>query len=110
MSLLDNLKHIKEHGPGENHYGICSNLWERPGHTLGDEARSYELMRYWPEHSGDASYSVPSGQADVPAASAYYNAGQDRWSADTPYGAARLRLLDFMIAELEKEEGEQNGR
>lgn len=110
MSLLENLRHIKNHGPSEHYWGICMNLCAIPGHTPGDGERADELMQQWPEYSGDASYPVPSGQADVSADRAYYNAGQARWSADTPYGAARLRLLDFMIAKLEKEEGEQNGR
>jgi hypothetical protein len=103
MSLLENLKHIKEHGPRYTGYGLCSALWSMQSHNYVDEARAKALMQAWPEYSGYPDYPVPSYTKSLSPRAAYQRIGQYTWSPDHPYGAGRLRMLDFMIAELEKE-------
>lgn len=68
--------------------GICSNL------TIVSQVYSYGFVeKYsigWPEHSGDIEYPVPrivSGQY------------KGNWIGE--YGEARLRLLDYLIEQME---------
>ena len=69
-------------------YGICSNL------TSVSQAYSYGFVeKYsigWPEHSGDIEYPVPITVSDQ---------YKGKWAGK--YGAARLRLLDYLIEQME---------
>lgn len=70
-----------------NMNGICSNL------TIVSLVQSYGFVeKYsvgWPEHSGDREYPVPS-----------INGYQClKWRGE--YGEARLRLLDYLIEQME---------
>lgn len=61
-----------------------------------------DLMEEWPEFSGYRAYPVPhpSESSDQ----AFYLAStEDMWSPESAYGAARLRLLDWLIVRLEAE-------
>jgi hypothetical protein len=93
-TLLRALKDIRD---GKRHHGgICCNVLILTRRTYDRELS--ELMRKWPEYSYDPDYPVPhpSGNFEDPQ---YAYAVLPRWEGE--YGAARLRLLDFMIAELE---------
>lgn len=86
--------------------GICGALY-----SLGDtdemegiNVDAYDLVeclaQNWPEYSGNPSYPVPHRM--LPAEEAFdldkEEGGLDpRWVGE--YGAARLRLLDYLIAE-----------
>lgn len=82
------LKDLVAHGniPAEMN-GICSNL------TIVSQVGSYGFVeKYsvgWPEHSGDREYPVPS-----------VNGYQClKWRGK--YGEARLRLLNYLIEQME---------
>lgn len=61
-----------------------------------------ELMRAmfvtWPEYSGDSHFPVPFGNWS--ASTIYFKAG-NLWIG--PYGESRLRLLSYMIEQLQAE-------
>ena len=93
--------------------GICKHVRcelrsLRSKHAEADvQAIADQLMLRWPEYSGDCNYPVPdpcAGDAssdDQPylTASRLYGTtvSTDMWNPDHPYGAARLRLLSWMI-------------
>ena len=59
-----------------------------------------DLAEEWPEFSGYPAYPVP--HPDEKPDRAFYSASaEDMWSPGSAYGAARLRLLDWLIAQLE---------
>ena len=68
--------------------GICSNL------TIVSQVYSYGFVeKYsigWPEHSGDREYPVPRPLGDQ---------YKGKWIGE--YGEARLRLLDYLIGQME---------
>jgi hypothetical protein len=53
----------------------------------------------WPEYSGDYNYPVPSPYKRV-SAQMYYE-HNSKWEG--AYGSSRMRLVNFLIRELEKE-------
>ena len=73
-----------------NYAGICDNL------MFIDRQALYDIMRNWPEHSGDRTYPVsdPDGYFS---AMAMFGRTANVWVGE--YGAARIRLLDFLIEE-----------
>ena len=88
LAHLLKLKGLAAYGniPAEMN-GICGNL------TIVSQVQSYGFVeKYsigWPEHSGDIEYPVP-------------NTGDyqfDKWAGE--YGASRLRLLDYLIEQME---------
>lgn len=87
------LKDLVAHGniPAEMN-GICSNL------TIVSQVGSYGFVeKYsvgWAEHSGDREYPVPS--IPVPSVNGYKCL---KWRGE--YGEARLRLLDYLIEQME---------
>ena len=83
--------------------GICSNLaWELHGEVEHEQRTRLErsLFKAWPEYSGHPDYPVPSEGCDPARA---YNNTDDQWDPDSAYGAARWRLLAFMISELTRD-------
>lgn len=88
LAHLLTLKGLVAHGniPAETN-GICGNL------TIVSQVYSYGFVeKYstgWPEHSGDIEYPVQN------LADTYYCL----WRYE--YGAARLRLLDYLIEQME---------
>ena len=61
-----------------------------------------DLMEEWPEFSGYRLYPVPHPDEKPDRAFDLAPTG-DMWSPESAYGAARLRLLDWLIAHLESE-------
>ena len=59
-------------------------------------------MEEWPEFSGDRAYPVPHPD-ESPERAFNLASTEDMWSPGSAYGAARLRLLDWLIAQLEAE-------
>ena len=88
LAHLLKLKDLVAHGniPADMN-GICSNL------TIVSQVHSYGFVeKYsigWPEHSGDREYPVQR------LTDTYYCL----WRYE--YGAARLRLLDYLIEQME---------
>jgi len=84
--------------------GICANS----AMLFIDDVFLAGLFRRWPEYSGCSSYPVPyigrnpeRGYWGRPRG--YGDAARDYVWGDNPYGQARRRLLDFCIAELQRE-------
>ena len=77
----------------DNSVGICNNIDAEVAWKIVEE-----LMVSWPEFSGDADYPVPSCGSSSPV-DAYVDAQNEGslWDESTVYGAARWRLLRFMI-------------
>lgn len=98
MTLLEALKKIKTNGPIDPSSGICGQLSIiDPSCGLG--AEYINVCEKWPENTGNV-YPVP--HPTLPPGSAYFSTGVDEmWNPDHPYGAARLRLLDWSIEYLE---------
>ena len=61
-----------------------------------------DLAEQWPEFSGYYSYPVPHLN-ERPDRAFYLASPKEMWSPESAYGAARLRLLDWLIARLEAE-------
>lgn len=118
MSLLHNLlvairtehadlRNANHTMPKKFQFGICT-AFDRTavdagitGKVLEDlEAKLAALFLKWPEFSGNEKYPVPHpGRSGTGYASMAYMEfyRTDRWDPDHPYGAARLRLLDWLI-------------
>lgn len=91
------LLHLREHGPSVPYYGICYHLdaWKHARYNI-TVGMTLCLADGWPEHSGDESYPVP--HPEMAADSAFDTADEDEmWDKTQPYGAARWRLVDYMI-------------
>ena len=75
--------------PPRSTRGICA--------YVGHNAILEELWKDWPEHSGNAKFPVPHKNGAAPA---FVTSRDDEmWSPKYAYGAARLRLLDYLIEE-----------
>ena len=75
-------------------YGICTNLPAYARRTSQEGLRT--LFAQWPEFSGNHNYPVRAPSGEYP--EDYYWDSKDTeglWKGD--YGAARIRLLDFLI-------------
>lgn len=93
MNLHQALKQVKEsHNPA----GICNNVAEV---FSAEDEKTFsamqsgvrELAKGWPEYSGDEVYPVPC--EGMPPRSAYLTL--PKWEGE--YGAARMRLLNYLI-------------
>ena len=75
-------------------YGICTNLPAYARRTSQERLRT--LFVQWPEFSGNLNYPVRAPYGEDPE-SYYWNSKDSKgiWKGD--YGAARIRLLDFLI-------------
>ena len=98
MKLLTALKSLAEYPPAPSRVGIC-------GHLVGasvspvERDKFSEMVKRWPEYSGQHNYPVPGGREEYCRASWW----GDMWDTETPYGAARLRLVLWAIEQLEAE-------
>lgn len=128
--LLDGLKDIRT-GFREPWQGICAALLDWRYTAASTYARTAnwhtiwelfdDLCSRWPEHSGAMSYPVPApfraygecGKWDAKqafdethkaslAGSYDWSMNSYMWDKNTEYGAARWRLLEFLIKELEE--------
>jgi hypothetical protein len=83
--------------------GMCSPII-RTAILLGRHSRravKQELnliFPRWPEFSGNAEYPVSTARGSSPHEQ-YNAAGVNMWDTATNYGAARMRLLAFVIQE-----------
>ena len=110
-TLLKNLKdvrcEVREHTYTwiNPEFGIC-NAVVRGMSSLavrsGCLSLLLDLMEQWPEFSGDRAYPVPHPDKD-PKMAFDLASPKEMWSPESAYGAARLRLLDWLIAKLEAE-------
>ena len=85
--------------------GICNAVARgesSPGVRSGCLRLLQDLMEEWPEFSGDSAYPVPHPDKD-PEMAFDHASPKEMWSPEDAYGAARLRLLDWLIAHLEAE-------
>lgn len=98
----------------EPDHGICSNLLEQLLQDLKwpEVQRLNGLFRVlctmWPEYSGAVEYPVWTDRSMGP--DRQYVLAQEAgtmWDSSTDYGAARWRLLDWAIAELEVRIGQK---
>lgn len=101
LALLEMQKVVKTGQPAT---GICDLLTKALIDKdydlrvkLSKELRN--LMREWPEYSGDALFPVPAPDGGCP--EAYYLKAKDLWGFDD-YGRARRRLLGWLIVETGK--------
>lgn len=103
--LLRLLCKLKEEGPDEPEAGIC----EYVGHPL--ELLVTQLAQHWPEFSGNVLYPVPDPRSEgrdprlrpaMARARYVYGSAEGMWNREDPYGAARWRLVDWLIQQLEK--------
>lgn len=95
---LNYLTRLRKKGPQDFNLGICDNVLLTSAEII---EVFYPLYIQWPEYSGSLIYPVPSYVEYVPAMEAYLEFG-NIWNRTTKYGQARWRLLDFLIAQLEK--------
>ena len=88
-------------------HGVCSNL---DGYQLllAEQVESYHdysslhlqsFYPQWPEWSGCDTFPVPSTLKDYTAEEMYMEHRGNMWVKE--YGAARLRLLDYLIQRVE---------
>ena len=85
--------------------GICSAVaLHAPSPELRHEYLILlsDLAKQWPEFSGYYSYPVPHLN-ERPDRAFCLASSKEMWSPEDYYGAARLRLLDWLIARLEAE-------
>lgn len=113
--ILRMLRTIEEVSTDPNR-GICCALYSRYHEfcfhmSLSDEmdepTRRTDLdsflepyFRRWPKFSGNIEYPVPHPELNPYTA---YNEARNLWDRDTEYGRNRWDLLEFIIAEIEKE-------
>lgn len=96
----------------ERQLGLCSSLQstrfenqeKMPHWGFPLTERVGELMRDWPEYSGDHAFPVPSPDPVMSASEAYgkFRNTENMWSPNHPYGAARLRMIEWIRNELAK--------
>lgn len=103
-TLLEALLAIRD-GERDPAHGICHAVEQHAGLRVANE--NYALMLGWPEHSGDEAYPVPAPIPGRSNSGAYWACG-NKWVGE--YGAARLRLLDWCINELESRDANHSER
>lgn len=95
-TLLEALRRIQS-GEVDRTVGICWHVDFYAGDHAGQVLSN--LMQEWPEFSGDPAYPVPSYMLDRTPSQCYWASHGKKWEGE--YGAARRRLLDWCINELE---------
>ena len=107
LNLYHALCEIREYRV-EPSCGICGNLHERLIRDLELPERGLSIRQFrdlceaWPEYSGAHEYPVWTDRSVSPLRQ--YEQAQESetlWDSGTSYGAARWRLLNWAIAELE---------
>uniref|UniRef100_A0AAU8HY79 Uncharacterized protein n=1 Tax=Rhizobium phage IG49 TaxID=3129228 RepID=A0AAU8HY79_9CAUD len=101
--IRDDIESIKDFRYDD---GICYNIKTCDDR---DNIALYSLFKEWPEFSGDTEFPVPGYKVDdleeneTDEERAYMETEcEDMWNPGNPYGAARLRLVDFLISKLSK--------
>lgn len=103
-ALLITLLQIKNEGPRNPEYGICSNARETAHRDpevwyRWDIRLMMDITEKWPKYSGDSLYPIPGGLPSYKDAREYGL----MWDKGTVYGALRWELLDWLIETLEKD-------
>lgn len=84
-----------------NAVGLCTQSPElRRGYLRLLRELLTGLMEEWPEFSGYRAYPVPHPD-ESPDRAFDLASAEEMWSPGSAYGAARLRLLDWLIAQLD---------
>lgn len=113
LLLLKELRSDVESGCQEKSEGICGNIYSKVynNENVNYGKLSVILIHYfekWPEFSGNVSYPVPDPNSSTENREYEANLIFDKSSDDElwegEYGKLRLELLDFIIAEMEKED------
>lgn len=109
MTLLEALHRLRDHGPIDTADGICHNaeaiLYGEEGRDTFDVSQPdlCELLmpqfESWPEYSGSPAYPVAMEGWRMPSSAYWSREHHNKWEGE--YGAARRRLLDHCITELE---------
>ena len=104
---LLNVRRLAETSPQV--HGICGVLDDYLCATVKGSTRDYvrgaaqddleEMFPRWPEFSGLWGYPVPAPASWEMTPREAYGYATDLWDPECEYGAARLRLLDWLIAE-----------
>lgn len=105
--LLDALLEVKrlvicdEYIQGESlrGFGICLALPLVSSNKLL-KLEFARLYKKWPEYSGNPTYPVPSPDGKYTPEQAFDYTCEDKYAGE--YGAARMRLLNWCIEELQK--------
>ena len=104
MNLLETLLQLRDEldrGEFPGAYGIC-------GYAYGKRCnmKSFRgirvLFHMWPEGTGSNSVPVPGAGGKIYWPSAEDATPEHFWDRSQPYGAARYRLLNYLIEELSK--------
>lgn len=100
MKVWEALQSMKENGPGDNYYGICSNLDFNDMSisaydTWNDNHKA--CFKAWVEYSGDSWYPIPGYDNYTPAEAFDETGRYQMWDRTHEYGTARWRLLDHCI-------------
>lgn len=110
LAAIDLRKAIK-HNPYNYLTGLCALLRNV---TPNAHKEIKVIITRWPEGTGCTAYTVPAPSDyvphDCPVDASATKLAEDAYTYGLPkytgeYGAARMRLLDFIISELEKECG-----
>jgi hypothetical protein len=99
MKVWVALQTLKDEGPSEPMFGICSNVESILGELKDDTwAANYEdCFKEWSEFSGCVMYPI-AGFSNYGPGSAFLNASRETmWNHDHKYGSARWRLLDHCV-------------
>lgn len=95
MNMKEALEELKQGNIPQPACGICLNL------EILTKQNGYAFVKRhahaWPEFSGLSSCPVPSPLLEYDAEAFYFKAKEERavWTGE--YGAARLRLVDFLL-------------
>lgn len=105
QAAIDMLYGLKR-GVYRAEFGICSNLEELQAAgavSYATRRRIKAMMRRWPEYSGEPNYPVPGIAAYDMCPEITYDDIRlgEYWSGE--YGGNRIRLVNFLIRELEQE-------
>jgi hypothetical protein len=95
------LEQIRNPAARMNCTGICSTLGDRMEYEYPKERNNWLKGKFitWDEFSGDEDYPVKSECIMSPASK--YDTCFDMWNNDTTYGRARLRLLEYLIEQVD---------
>lgn len=108
MLLLEALKSIDVEDISD--MGICGMVedyledlgYDEPNSLVQEQLQP--IFPLWPEFSGDIRFPVPAPENYGSPENYFFVADEyEMWSKTHPYGAARRRLLEFCINQLEKD-------
>jgi hypothetical protein len=107
LTVLEQIHADKEYRqPSRGICGAVRDCFFEDGKILDghDEAILQQLMSYWPKHSGNLSYPVPSDDPGLNAKARFHSCSSrwsnNRWSKTIKYGQLRWELLEFCIQRL----------